>query len=160
MQINPERDIMLDRFLQAPPALVWRCWTEPDLFHQWYLPKPWHASNAVLDLRPGGRFSFQVNGPEGDASQAEGSFLEVIPERKLVFTDLFGPDYAPFEMPDSNLGPNFNAILTFASEGSGTRYRAVARHRNAKDAAMNKEMGFEAGWAMTADQLEALAVTL
>lgn len=30
MQINPDRDIVVEPILKAPPALVWRYWTEPD----------------------------------------------------------------------------------------------------------------------------------
>lgn len=160
MRIDPDRDIVLDRLLQAPPHLVWRCWTEPGLFCQWYLPRPWFVSEAIMDLRPGGRFFMVAAGPGGERVSNEGSFLEVVPERKLVFTDLFGEDYAPFEAPDSSFGPNFTAVLTFAPDGTGTRHRAVARHRSAGDATANREMGFEAGWSVTTDQLEQLAVTL
>lgn len=160
MKIDPDRDIVLERFLKAPPAVVWRCWSEPELFCQWYLPKPWRVSEAVMDLRAGGRFFMATTSTDGQRISNEGSFLEVVPERKLVFTDLFGEDFAPIETPDSSFGPNFTAILTFAPEGSGTRHRAVARHRSAADATANREMGFAEGWNMTVDQLEELAGTL
>ncbi|MCY1128560.1 SRPBCC family protein [Frigidibacter sp. RF13] len=160
MKIDPDRDIVIDRLLKAPPRLVWRCWTEPELFCQWYLPKPWRVSEAVMDLRAGGRFFMATSGEDGQRIANEGSFLEVVPERKLVFTDLFGEDFAPIEAPDTGFGPNFTAVLTFAPEGSGTRHRAVARHRSAADAAANREMGFMEGWAIVTDQLEELAATL
>lgn len=160
MRIDPERDLVLDRLLQAPPALVWRCWTEPALICQWFCPKPWSVSEAVVDLRPGGRFFTVMNGPQGEVVPNEGSFLEVVPERKLVFTDMFGADYAPVDSPDSGAGLSFAAILTFAPEGAGTRYRAVARHRNARDAKTHSDMGFHAGWGIAADQLDALAARL
>lgn len=160
MKIDPDRDIVIERFLKAPPALVWRCWSEPELFCRWYLPKPWRVSEAVMDLRPGGRFFMATNGPDGGRITNEGSFLEVVPEQKLVFTDLFGEDFAPLEAPDTSFGPNFTAILTFAPQGTGTLCCTVARHRTAGDAAANREMGFKEGWNMTADQLEELAGTL
>ncbi|MEZ5887555.1 MAG: SRPBCC domain-containing protein [Paracoccaceae bacterium] len=160
MKIDPERDIVLERYLNAPPHIVWRCWSEPELFCQWYLPKPWRVVEAVLDLRPGGRFSMVTRGPDGQGVTGEGSFLHVIPERMLVFTDLFGADFAPFETPDTSFGPNFTAVLSFEPEGVGTRHRAVARHRCAQDAVANREGGFEEGWAMTANQLDELAGTL
>ena len=120
MNINPDLDLELDRLLSAPPALVWRCWTEPDLLCQWFCPKPWSVSQAVVDLRPGGRFFTQMNGPDGEVVPNEGSFLEVVPRRKLVFTDMFGADYAPVAVPVSGAGLSFAAILTFEPEGSGT----------------------------------------
>jgi uncharacterized protein YndB with AHSA1/START domain len=160
MKIDPARDIVLERVVAAPPPIVWRCWTVPEILIQWYLPRPWVLTKAVMDLRPGGRFSMVTGGPEGEGSTNEGSFLEIVPERKLVFTDLFGEDFAPFETPDSSMGPNFTAVLTFEPEGTGTRHRAVARHRSAKDAAANREGGFEAGWNIVVNQLEERAKEL
>ena len=160
MQTNPELDLELTRLLSAPPALVWRCWTEPELICQWFCPKPWSVSEAIVDLRPGGRFFTLMNGPAGEKVPNEGSFLEVVPQRKLVFTDMFGADYAPVAVPLSGAGLSFAAILTFEPEGSGTRYRAVARHRSPEDAETHRKMGFHEGWGAAADQLEELARTL
>ena len=160
MQTNPELDLELTRLLSAPPALVWRCWTEPELICQWFCPKPWSVSEAIVDLRPGGRFFTLMNGPAGEKVPNEGSFLEVVPQRKLVFTDIFGADYAPVAVPLSGAGLSFAAILTFEPEGSGTRYRAVARHRSPEDAETHRKMGFHEGWGAAADQLDELARTL
>ena len=160
MQTNPELDLELTRLLSAPPALVWRCWTEPELICQWFCPKPWSVSEAIVDLRAGGRFFTLMNGPAGEKVPNEGSFLEVVPQRKLVFTDIFGADYAPVAVPLSGAGLSFAAILTFEPEGNGTRYRAVVRHRSPEDAETHKKMGFHEGWGAAADQLEDLARTL
>ena len=157
---DPTRDLELNRLLSAPPALVWRCWTEPALICQWFCPKPWSVSQAIVDLRPGGRFFTLMNGPAGETFPNDGSFLEVVPQRKLVFTDMFGADYAPVAQPESGAGLSFAAIVTFAPEGSGTRYRAVVRHRSRADAETHKTMGFYEGWGAAADQLEELAKTL
>jgi uncharacterized protein YndB with AHSA1/START domain len=157
LTLDPSRDLVLDRLLAAPPALVWRCWTEPELICKWFCPKPWFVSQAVVDLRPGGRFFTLMNGPDGEVVPNEGSFLEVVPLQKLVFTDVFGADYTPVDVPESGAGLSFAAILTFAAEGTGTRYRAVARHRNSADAQMHETMGFQAGWGAAATQLEELA---
>ena len=158
--LDPSRDLVLSRQLSASPALVWRCWTEPDLLCQWFCPRPWSVSKAIVDLRSGGRFFTLMNGPDGEAVPNECSFLEVIPLRKLVFTDIFGPDYAPVAVPSSGAGLSFAAILTFEPEGTGTRYRAVARHRSADDADAHKKMGFHEGWGAATGQLEELAKTL
>lgn len=160
MQINPALDLEIDRLLTAPPALVWRCWTEPDLICQWFCPKPWYVSEAVVDLRAGGRFFTLMNGPDGEKVPNEGSFLEVVPQRKIVFTDIFGADYAPVAVPQSGAGLHFAAILTFAPEGTGTRYHAIARHRSPEDADTHRKMGFHEGWGAATTQLQELARTL
>ncbi len=156
MQLNPETDLELTRTLSVPPALVWRCWTEPELICQWFCPKPWSVSQALVDLRAGGRFFTMMRGPAGEAIPNDGSFLEVVMGRKLVFTDLFLADFAPSPKP----GLGFAAILTFDAQGSGTAYRAVARHRSEQDAESHRAMGFHEGWGTAATQLEELARTL
>lgn len=160
MDLNPERDLELVRRMAVPPALVWRCWTEPELICQWFCPKPWVVSEAVVDLRAGGRFFTLMRGPGGETMPNEGSFLEVVTGRKLVFTDLFGADFAPIAEVQSGSQLGFSAIVTFDAEGTGTRYRAIARHRSAADAEKHKAMGFHEGWGAAATQLEALAKTL
>ena len=95
MLLNPDKDLEVIRHLTAPPALVWRCWTDADLFRQWYAPKPFHLDEVVMDLCPGGRFFMVMVGPEGQRMPNEGAFLEVVPERRLVFTDLMTEGYAP-----------------------------------------------------------------
>jgi len=157
LTLDPTRDLVLDRLLKAPPAKVWRAWTEPALLCQWFCPKPWSVSEAVIDLRPGGRFFTRMAGPEGESVPNEGSFLEVVHERKLVFTDMFLADFAPVDLVQSGAGLHFAAIVTFAPEGSGTRYRAVARHRSPSEAQTHQDMGFQIGWGIAADQLDALA---
>jgi uncharacterized protein YndB with AHSA1/START domain len=160
MRLDPDRDLELGRLLAAPPAKVWRCWTEPALLCQWFCPRPWSVSEAVIDLRPGGRFFTLMNGPDGESVPNEGSFLEVVPMRKLVFTDMLGEDYSPVAQLHSGAGLSFAAIVTFVAEGSRTRYRAIARHAAPDDARRHKEMGFHDGWGAAATQLEELAQTL
>ena len=67
-----------------------------------------------------------------------------------AFTDAWVPSEKPF----------FVAEVTFEDEGSGTRYRAVARHWTAEARDEHEKMGFREGWHAAADQLEALARTL
>ena len=157
MLLNPDKDLEVIRHLTAPPALVWRCWTEAALFRQWYAPKPYSIDEVDMDLRPGGRFFMVMAGPEGQRMPNEGAFLEVVPERRLVFTDLMTEGYAPVAAVSADFGPAFTAVISFAPAGTGTLYRCVARHSSAADAKSNRDMGFEAGWGMTAAQLDALS---
>lgn len=158
--IDDSRDLVLDRVLTGPPAVVWRCWTEPDLICQWFCPKPWHVSQALVDLRPGGRFFTMMNGPDGEAVPNDGSFLQVDAPHTLVFTDIFTADYAPTATPVSGAGLNFVAIITLTPQGSGTAYRAVVRHRTAEDAETHRTMGFYQGWGAAATQLEDVSKNL
>lgn len=149
-------NLLLVRNLRAPRALLWRCWTEPALLCQWFCPKPWQVTEARIDLRPGGRFFSQMQGPGGESFPNDGSFLEVVPMERLVFTDLMSAGWQPVEA-----GLGFTATVTFRDlPGGGTSYTALAKHRNPADRERHAEMGFEAGWGAAALQLDDLAASL
>ena len=148
-------DLRLHRILKAPRHKVWRCWTEPEHFKHWFVPKPHKITEAVLDLRPGGRFFTRML-VDGTEYPNDGSILQVVPETRLVFTDVLLEDWKPASPP----GLGFTAVLTFADHADGTEYTAVARHGSAATAKRHEEMGFHDGWGTVAGQLEAYAATL
>lgn len=153
-QIDATRDLVLDRLIDAPREKVYACWTRPDLIAQWFAPKPWTIASAVTDLRAGGTSTITMRSPEGEEFPNSGIYLEVVPNEKLVFTDAYGPDWAPTEKPF------FTGIILFRDEGGKTRYTAIARHWTEENRKTHEEMGFHQGWGQCADQLEALAKTI
>ena len=154
MTFPNDRELVLDRYIDAPRDLVWRCWTEPELLVHWFTPAPWKTKSASVDVRPGGASMVVMLSPDGEEFPNPGTYLEVVPGEKLVFTDAYTEAWAP------SAKPFMTGILTFADEGKGTRYRAVVRHWTAEDCKRHEEMGFFPGWNAATDQLEALAKTL
>ena len=53
-------------------------------------------------------------------------------------------------------GPFMLGIWEIAPEGSGTRYTGRARHWTSETMAHHKEMGFDEGWGIMADQFKEL----
>lgn len=153
---NPDLDLELIRFLKAPPAAIWRCWTDPALLRQWWAPKPVITREAIIDLRPGGRFFTMMILPSGDEHPTEGCFLAVQPERCLIFTDMLEAGFRPATTPIFG----FTAIITMVPEGAGTRYTAQALHKTHEICQQHANMGFHEGWGAAASQLEALASTI
>lgn len=152
---QPVHELSITRLVDVAADKLYRGWTEPALLTQWFCPKPWKTIEADIDLRPGGVFRTVMQSPEGQTMPAgNGCFLEVIPNRKLVFTDFLGPDYRP------NPEGFFVAVVTFEPEGSQTRYTARAMHRADADRQKHADMGFEPGWNAALDQLVELARTL
>ena len=149
-----EHTLTLERTLPVPRAKVWRCWTEPDLLVQWFCPKPWGVSEAVMELRAGGRFFTHMVGPNCEQVPNEGVYLEVVPGTKLVFTDAFQAGWVPAK-------PFMVGEITLTDTPDGhTHYVARALHWSAEDKAQHETMGFHEGWGAAADQLLALAQTL
>lgn len=152
--ISNAHELVLARTIDAPREKLWRCWTEPKLLEQWFCPKPWHVTNARIDLRPGGEFSSIMHGPDGEEFPNIGVFLAVEPMQRLVTTDAFQPGWKPSDRAF------MTAEIVFEEAGGKTKYTATARHWSAEAKAEHEAMGFHEGWGKAADQLQALARSL
>jgi len=149
-----DRELVLERLLDAPRDKLFRCWTEAELITQWFTPPPWTTPFAQIDVRPGGANLILMRGPDGQEMPNRGVYLEVVPNERLVFTDAYVRAWEPSEKPF------FTVVLTFEDEGGKTRYTARARHWTVADKEQHEQMGFHQGWGVATDQLEALAKTL
>jgi uncharacterized protein YndB with AHSA1/START domain len=151
---DPRLDLVLERVVDVSPALVWEAWTKPEHIRHWFTPKPWTVTDCEIDLRPGGIFRTTMRGPEGQEFPNIGCYLEVVPQTRLVFTDALLPGYRPAP------NPFFTAIVELKAEGIGTRYTAIAMHRDEDGRKKHEEMGFHAGWGTALDQLVAYAKSM
>lgn len=148
-------ELILDRLLDAPADVLFGLWTNPARMGEWFCPKPWKVTRAELDVRPGGIGNITMEGPNGEVMENPGQYLEVIPGRKIVFSDAFTGDWNP-----KDGAPFMVATITFTPEGGKTRYRAVVRHWDEASRKKHEDMGFHTGWGIVADQLEALAKSI
>lgn len=82
-----ERQIEVSRTFDAPLELLWKAWTDPKHFMKWYGPKGFTAPTCEIDLREGGRHLWSMLSPDGRQMYFTGSFKEVMPMERLVFTD-------------------------------------------------------------------------
>lgn len=156
-------DLVLERTLDAPRALVWKAQTHAEHLKHWFAPKPYEISECELDLRPGGIFRIRMVGPDGfDTGHGNaGCVLEVKDGETFAWTSALGPGYRPAEMGEGCESFPMTAIITLAdAPGGKTLYRAVALHKNAADKETHEKMGFEQGWGTVATQLEEFAKNL
>ena len=152
---NDSRELVLTSLINASPDKVYRAWTDPVLMKQWFAPKPYTTPRVELDLRAGGASNIVMRSPEGADMPNPGQFLEVVPNKRLVFTDAFTGDFKPRE------GKPFMVVtLTFENEDGKTRYTARVRHWSDEDRASHEKMGFHEGWAICANQLAEVAEKL
>jgi uncharacterized protein YndB with AHSA1/START domain len=146
-------ELTISRLIKAPRAAVWRAWAEPLEFAKWWIPAPMICRVVRMDLVPGGGFETVMS--EGGATfqpHVEGCFLEVVQGARIVFTTVLREGWQPIEPWLAMTG-----IMTMQDEGAQTRYVARALHRSAEDSQKHADMGFDAGWGMAIDQLEAVA---
>jgi uncharacterized protein YndB with AHSA1/START domain len=151
---SSDRELVLTRLIDTPREKLFRAWTEPKLLTKWFTPPPFTTPSAELDVRPGGSSLVVMRGPDGQDMPNRGVYLEVVENRRLVFTDAYSKAWEPSEKPFMTV------ILTFDDEDGKTRYTARVRHWTVADREAHERMGFHAGWGQATDQLAALAATL
>lgn len=155
--LNPKLDFAIERFIDAPPRLVWDALTKPEHLKEWYMPRAWgRVSRAEMEVRPGGIFRIDIAVEGGQDVPNLGCFLEVVPLERLVWTSMLFPGYRPAVFDDIPI----TAIVTMKGEGTGTRYVFTALHRDEADLAKNKESGFYQGTEIAIDQMVAHVIAL
>ena len=156
--LDPKTDLVLERVVDVAPELVWKAWTTPEHLKQWFTPAPWKTVGCEIDLRPGGKFFTLMESPDGQQLPNTGCYLEVVPNRKLVWTGALLPGYRPAS-PTAAMPYVFTAIIEIEPHGSGTKYTAIALHSTEDGRSKHEAMGFHQGWGTALDQLVALART-
>ena len=140
-------ELSVTRLIDAPTDKVWQVMTERT--DEWWCPKPWRAEVDWGPRAPGGRTHTTMYGPGGEKNEHPGFILAWDERRRIAVTDAIEGDLEP-------AGPFMLGIWEIAAEGCGTRYTGRARHWSSESMAHHKEMGFDEGWGIMADQLKAL----
>jgi uncharacterized protein YndB with AHSA1/START domain len=86
-----DREVVVTRTFNAPARIVFEAWTTPELFKQWWVPKSMGMllRSCEMDVRVGGRYRLEF---EPDAMAFFGTYLEVTPHSRLVWTNDEGGD--------------------------------------------------------------------
>lgn len=150
---DPRFDLRLERNVDINPDLIWNAWTTPEILMKWFCPKPWSTIECEIDLQPGGIFRTVMQSPDGKQFPNLGCYLQTIANRRLAWTNTLLPGFRPNLIPDSSTGFFFTAMVSLEPHGSGTKYVAIARHKDESDCKAHRDMGFEQGWSICLDQL-------
>lgn len=124
-----DREIVTTRVLDAPRALVWKVWTDPQHIAHWWGPTGFTTTTQAMDVRPGGQWRFTMHGPDGRDYPNLVTWLELDEPARLVYRH---GDEAAVEPVD------FTTTVTFeelAGPLPRTRVtlRAVFASRQARD---------------------------
>ena len=149
VDVNPKLDLVLEKILDVTPEQVYKAWTDQEGIKNWFCPTPWKTVLCEMDLRPGGKFKTVMKSPEGQEYPGEGCFIELIPNKKIVWTDAINGSLRP------NKEPFMTAMLLLEPANSGTKYTAIALHKDEEARKRHEEMGFMQGWGIVADQMVA-----
>jgi uncharacterized protein YndB with AHSA1/START domain len=160
--MNEKNELIITRLINASPMTVFKAWTEPESLKQWWGPKEFTAPFIEIDLRAGGRYLYAMEDADGKRYWSGGTFLEVVPPRRIVVLDHFADEKGnPVTAAHFGLDVNFpdetTATVTFEEENAKTRINirytlpesSVARKAIAKS-------GMHEGWNSSLDKFQAL----
>jgi uncharacterized protein YndB with AHSA1/START domain len=146
-----DTQILITREFDAPAHLVYRACTEPELVRRWWSGQRGEMTVCEIDLRVGGRWRYEmVAGSTGDAVAFYGEYREIVPDQRIVCTEVF----APF--------PDDGAVntMTLTERDGRTTLTTLVQHSTpeARDGHINS--GMEGGMQESFDKLEQVAVSL
>jgi uncharacterized protein YndB with AHSA1/START domain len=146
--------LSVSRFMKAAPALIFASWADGERLAEWWCPKPWTTHDAIVELQAGGGISATMRGPNGQEMPHRSVFLEVIPNKRIVFTDAFTSPWVPS-------GAAFmTALVELTPESSGTLVNVTVLHWSTEDRDRHRGYGFEAAWGAVLAQMEETALAI
>jgi uncharacterized protein YndB with AHSA1/START domain len=142
--------ILIEREFAAPAALVWRAVTEPDLVRRWWPGGRGEMTECTIDLRVGGAWKYAMTVPEYGDVVFYGEYLEIVPNEKIVSTEVFAP------FPDDGS----TNTMTLEPRGDVTVLRTLVHHQTKEARDMHINSGMEGGMQDSFDLLEQVAMSL
>lgn len=97
--MNTPNAVRLHRVLRAKPERVYRAFLDPDAMAKWLPPHGFTAKVHHMDARVGGshKMSF-TNFSTGSSQSFGGTYVELVPGERIVYTDKFDNPNLPGEM--------------------------------------------------------------
>ena len=148
--------IVIERSFDAPVELIWRMWTEPEHFKEWYGPDGVTVPVAKMDVRAGGTrlVCMEMDTPGGLRRMwFTGEYREVVPNQRLVYTESMSDQNGNVLSPaDLGMPPGHPATTEVIVElqDLGSRTKMVLTHTG-----IPADSAGAAGWAMAFRKLAA-----
>ena len=87
------------RVLKAPPARVYKAFLDSAALAKWLPPAGYTCTVQHMDAKLGGTFKMSFTEfNSGQSHSFGGSYLEMVPGEKLVYTDVFDDPNMPGEL--------------------------------------------------------------
>ncbi|MFC4219911.1 SRPBCC family protein [Flagellimonas marina] len=140
-----DRTVTIERTFDAPIDLVWAAWTKPEHIANWWSPKGIKTKIIEHEFKVGGKWKFVMPMPNGTEFTAEGVYLEIVKNKKIVSKADFKP---------MTEGVEIQAI--FKTNGDKTDFTFNVVHPTAEYRIQQEKMGILNGWGSVFNRLEDL----
>jgi len=157
-------EFVLERRFNAPRALVWRSWTEPDLLARWYGPGVETVIHK-LDVKPGGLWLNEMRMGGGSHYQRV-EYTEVVAPERLVW--LHSVSDGDWNIAANPMMPDWPRVLlttvTFEESDGHTDVRLIWTPHEASKAEIacfaGAIAGLDKGWGKGMELLAELLAEL
>ena len=141
-----DREIVINRIINAPRELVFEAFTEVRHLSQWWGPDGFSTTTSAFEFRVGGVWEFVMHGPDGTDYPDSITWTEIVPPERIALLN--------GEHRDDPRA--FQQVITFASEGAATRIEmhTVFPTKEQRDEAAEQYHAIEGG-QQTLSNLEA-----
>jgi uncharacterized protein YndB with AHSA1/START domain len=139
-----DREIVITREFDAPRAVVFDAWTKAEHIGRWWDPSRAPLAVCEIDLRPNGTFRFVTSGPDGMKHPFAGTYREIEPPGRLVFTARTSPS-----------GAESVGTLVFSDHEGGTMLTMTIACASRADRDALLQMRVDVGTTRTLDNLDA-----
>jgi len=143
-----ERKVVITRVFDAPRALVFKAWTDPQHLARWWGPKGFTNPVCEVDPRVGGAWRIVMRAADGTEYPCGGVYREFVEPERLVFTN---------NSADKEGNPILDGLTTvlFAEESGKTKLTLQARGTAMVAYAAAYLAGMEIGWTQSLERLAA-----
>ena len=115
--MNTQKSVSLHRVLLASPEKIYRAFLEPDTMARWLPPNGFTGKVHHMDAKVGGTFKMSfTNFGSGTTISFGGEYLELVPNERLRYTDVFD---------DPNLPGLMTVTVTLKKVSVGTEITAL-----------------------------------
>lgn len=121
-------DVVIERRFTAPPAEVYRQWTDLACLGDWFAPAGFETEACQADVRPGGDWRLSYRSAEGWSYEEQGTFVELRPVSRVVLTlqQIMGEPGPMTTVTVDLLADGDETVMSFRQSGWDTQARRDA----------------------------------
>ncbi len=154
-----EKELTITREFDAPREVVWKAWTDPDMFMQWWGPRDFTTPISKIDLQVGGEYFNCMRAPDGQDFCGKGVYREIVELERLVMTDAFADkDGNTVSATYYGLGEGFpmemQIMVTFEEKNGKTKL--IVKHSDISKISETELNDMKQGWNESLDKLAEL----
>lgn len=80
-----DREMLYTRIFDAPRALVWKAWTDPEKLAKWYGPDGFSITTHAMQFQVGKFWEYTMHGPDGTDYKNTIVYLEIKEPERMVY---------------------------------------------------------------------------